>query len=74
MKPIDHQHRFKKLLWISKLLPSGNIANPNKSLQVEWFYNSFHKEDHKEYAKSGRKLADETIKLIVEYFSAIYNT
>jgi hypothetical protein len=46
------------LLWISKLLPAGDIANTNEGLQLEWFYNSFHKED--------------TIESVKEYFSAIY--
>jgi len=73
-KPIDHQHRFDELLRISQMLPAGDIADPNEALQVEWFYNSFHKEDRKEYVKSGRKLADETVESVTEYFTAIYDT
>ena len=71
---IDHQHQFEELLQILKLLPAGNIADPKEGLQVEWFYNSFHMEDCKEYVKSGRNLANETVELAAEYFSAIYDT
>ena len=73
-KPVDHQHRFEELVRLTKLLPAGDIADPNEGLQVEWFYNSFHKEDRAEYVKSGQKLAKESIESLVEYFGTIYET
>jgi len=35
---IEHHHRFNELLRVAKLLPAGDIAMPNESLTLEWFY------------------------------------
>ena len=71
--PLDHLHRFQEMLRISELLPAGDIPPPNAALQVEWFYMSFHKSDRSEYVRSGRKLSDETLDSLAEYFEAIFN-
>ena len=71
--PLDHLHRFQEMLCISKLLPAGDIPPPNTALQVEWFYTSFHKSDRLEYVRSGRKLSNETLDSLVEYFKVIFN-
>jgi hypothetical protein len=40
--PLDHLHCFEQMLCITKLLTKGDILPPNATLQVEWFYMSFH--------------------------------
>ena len=70
---MDHLHRFQEMLRISELLPAGDIPPPNAALQVEWFYMSFHKSDRSEYVRSGRKLSDEMLDSLAEYFGAIFN-
>ena len=34
----------------------------------------FHKTDRAEYVRSGRKLRDETLQTLAEYFESIYDT
>jgi hypothetical protein len=60
------------MLRITKLLPKGDIPEPNNTLQVQWLYMSFHCSDHAEYVRSGRKLNDETLQTLVEYFESIF--
>ena len=57
-----------------ELLPAGNINTPSAKLQVEWFYMTFHKTDHVEYVRSGRKLREENLQTLTKYFESIYNT
>ena len=40
---IEHRHRFEELLRVAELLPAGDIAMPNESLTLKWFYMTFHK-------------------------------
>ncbi len=74
MSPLDHLHHFEEMLCIMKLLPKGDIPTPNAALQVQWFYMSFHCSDRAEYARSGRKLSDETLQTLAEYFESIFFT
>jgi len=46
---------------------------PNESLTLEWFYMTFHKAERNQFITSGRRLADETIESITEYFELLYN-
>ena len=64
-KPIDH------LMWNSY---PGDIETPSAGLQVEWFYMTFHKTDRAEYVRSGRRLREETLQTLAEYFESIYDT
>jgi Zn-finger protein len=73
-KPIDHLHRWEEMFRVAELLPAGDIETPSASLQVEWFYMTFHKTDRAEYVRSGRKLRDETLQTLAEYFESIYDT
>ncbi len=68
--PLDHLHRFKEMLQIVQMLPKGDIPNPNAVLQVEWFYMTFHRSDRAEYLRSGRKLCNEMLATLVEYFES----
>ena len=61
------------MLRITELMPAGDIPVPNKALQVEWLYMTFHKNDRLEYIRSGRQLEDETIVLLAEYFERLFN-
>jgi len=70
---IDHRHRFDKLLRVAELLPAGDIMMPNESLTLEWFYMTFHKSERDQFIMSGRRLAEETIESITEYFESLYN-
>ncbi len=47
---------------------------PNKALQLEWLYMSFHKEDRAKYVKSGQRLSNEMLKSVAEYFENIFNS
>ncbi len=73
-QPLDHLHRFQEMLQIVELLPEGDIASPNAAQQVEWFYMSFHKSDCSEYVQSGRRLCDESLTTLAQYFERIHNT
>jgi len=46
---------------------------PNKSLTLEWFYMTCHKSERDQFITSGRRLVDETIESITEYFESLYN-
>jgi len=46
---------------------------PNESLTLEWFYMTFHKSERNQFIMSGRRLAEETIESITEYFESLYN-
>jgi hypothetical protein len=74
MKPIDHLRRFEEMLRSAEALPAGNMPAPNDALKIEWFYMSFHQEDRNRYLESGRRLCDETLATISEYFDNIYNS
>jgi hypothetical protein len=62
------------MLRVAELLPKGNIEKPSGSLSVEWFYMTFHRTDRAEYLRSGRKLCEELLKLLAEYFETIYDS
>jgi len=70
---IEHRHRFDELLRIAELLPEGDIAIPNESLTLEWFFMTFHKSERNQFITSGRRLVDETIESVTEYFESLYN-
>ncbi len=70
--PLDHLHHFEKMLRITKLLPKGDHPPPNTTLQVEWFYMSFHCLDRMEYAPSGCKLNNEMLQTLTKYFESIF--
>ena len=59
------------MLRVAELLPEGNIEKPSVSLSVEWFYMTFHRTDRAEYVRSGRKLREESLKWLTEYFETI---
>ncbi len=62
------------MLHVAELLPEGNLEKPAASLSVEWFYMTFHRTDRAEYVRSGRKLHEEMLKLLGEYFESIYDS
>jgi hypothetical protein len=72
--PLNHLHQWEEMMHITGLLPKGNIPMPNKQLQVEWFYMTFHMSDRVEYVRSGRKLSNKMLQTIVEYFQSIHKT
>ena len=61
------------MLRITELLPAGDLTTPNSALQVEWFYTSFHKSDCLEYVRSRRRLVDETLTTLAQYFESIHD-
>ena len=62
------------MLRVAELLPKGDIKKPSASLSVEWFYMTFHRSDRAEYVRSGRKLREESLKSLAEYFEMIYDS
>jgi hypothetical protein len=62
------------MLRVAELLPEGDIKKPSTSLSVEWFYMTFHRLDRAEYVCSGRKLREELLKSLAEYFETIYDS
>jgi hypothetical protein len=73
-RPINHLHQWEELLRVVEPLPASDIVIPSAKLQAKWFYMTFHKTDHVEYVRSGRKLREETLQTLTEYFKSIYNT
>ena len=73
-KPLDHLHRWEEMLRVVELLPEGDLKKPAASLSVESFYMTFHRTDRAEYGRSGRKLREETLKSLAEYFEPIYDS
>jgi hypothetical protein len=57
----------------AETLPAGDMPLPNKALQLEWFYMSFHSDNCVKYVESGQHLCDKTLKSVTEYFKNIYN-
>jgi hypothetical protein len=55
-------------------LPAGDMHPPNKALQLEWFYMSFHKEEREKFVKSGQHLSNEKLKVVAEYSKNIFNS
>ena len=72
-KPMDHLHRFQEILRISAKLPAGNIPDPSEALLVQWLYMSFHKSDRAEYIRSGKRLNEESLQSLAEYFESIHD-
>ncbi len=52
------------MIWTAEALLAGDMHPPNKALQLEWFYMSFHKEDRAKYVESGRRLSDKMLKSV----------
>jgi hypothetical protein len=71
---IKHLHQWEEMLHVLGLLPAGNIKTPSASLQVEWFYMTFHKLDCTEYMQYGQKLCNNTLQNLAEYFQSIHKT
>ncbi len=61
------------MIWMAEALPAGDMHPPNKVLQLEWFYMSFHKEDRAKYVESGQRLSNKMLKSAAEYFENIFN-
>ncbi len=62
------------MLRVSSLLPTGNTETPGASLQVEWFYMTFHKLDRVESVQSGQKVHNKTLQTLTKYFQLIHET
>ena len=73
-KPLNHLHQWEEMLRVAEFLPEGKFKRPAASLSMEWFYMTFHRTDRAEYLRSGRKLREETLKLLAEYFESIYDS
>jgi hypothetical protein len=71
--PVKHLWQFEEMICMAEALPAGDMHPPNKVLQLEWFYVSFHKEDRAKYVKSGRHLSNEMLESVAEYFENIFN-
>jgi hypothetical protein len=71
--PIQHRHHFDELLQVAELPPAGDIAMPNETLTLEWFYMTFQKSERDQYIASGRRLVDEMIESVTEYFESLFN-
>ena len=52
----------------------GQPREARRKFSVEWFYMTFHRTDRVEYIRSGRKLREETLKSLAEYFKSIYDS
>ncbi len=58
---------------MAEAFPVGDMHPPNKVLQLEWFYMSFHKEDRAKYVESSQHLSNEKLEFVAEYFENIFN-
>ena len=59
------------MLLIAELLLVSEIAKPTKSLTAEWYYMTYHKADCNKFVASRKKLSNEAIKSLTEYFQAL---
>ncbi len=71
--PREHARRFKEMLCITKLLPTGETQTPSEKLALQWYYMTYHRADRAKYVKSGKKLASETIESLTNYFQALFS-
>jgi hypothetical protein len=69
---VDHLEQFKEMIQTAEALPAGDMHPPNKALQLEWFYMSFHKEGRAKYIKSGQRLSNKMLESVAEYFKNIF--
>jgi hypothetical protein len=46
---------------------------PNKALQLEWLYMSFHSEDRTKYVESGQRPCNKSLESVAEYSEYIFN-
>jgi hypothetical protein len=60
------------MICMAEALPAGDMQPPNKALQLEWFYMSFHSEDRAKYVKSGQHLSNKMLETVAEYFENIF--
>jgi hypothetical protein len=72
--PVEHLRRFEEMIRMAEALLAGDIHPPNKALQLEWFYMSFHKEDRAKYVKCSQRLSNEMLESVAEYFENIFNS
>ncbi len=70
--PREHACRFKEILCITELLPTGKTPPPSDKLAVQWYYMTYHRADRHEFVKSGKKLSNETIELLTAYFQSFF--
>jgi hypothetical protein len=61
------------MICTAEALPMRDMQPPNKALQFEWFFMSFHAKDQAKYVKSGLRLSNETLESVTEYFENIFN-
>ncbi len=61
------------MLCVAKLLPAGKMPKQSKKLALQWYYMTYHRTDHAEYVKSGKKLSAETFKSLTGYFQALFS-
>ena len=60
------------MLRITEQLPPGEKQLPSEKLTLHWYYMTYHRLDCAEYVKSGKKLSNETIKSLTEYFQSLF--
>jgi hypothetical protein len=60
------------MLQIAKLLPAGNIPKPSGELSLQWYYMSYHKNDHEKFISSGKTLNDKMIESVTTFFQALF--
>ncbi len=60
------------MLCITELLPLGETPPLSDKLAVQWYYMIYHYADWHEYVKSGKKLSDKMIKMLMAYFQPLF--
>jgi hypothetical protein len=58
---------------MAEALATGDMQPPNKALQLNWFYMSFHAKDQAKYVKSGQRFSNKTLESVTDYFENIFN-
>jgi hypothetical protein len=71
--PCMHTQQFKEMVRTAKALPAGNWPTSLEALALEWFYMSFHKNNHDKFVTEGKKLETETFKSVTKFFEAQFN-
>ncbi len=60
------------MLRIAELLPPDESQLPSDKLALQWYYMTYHHADRAEYAKIGKRLADETIETLTACFQLLF--
>ena len=70
--PRLHAQRFKEMLRIAKILPTGDIPKPSDALALQWYYMPYHKSNREKFVLGGKTLKGATVETVTKFLQAFY--